>query len=240
MAVVLRYQKVKDFILSNIEGGTWRTGDRIMSEAELVRELGASRMTVNRAVRELAASGLVERIPGAGTFVAAERKQAEFLEVKNIAEQMRELGKNHRSDVETLERVKATADLAKYFELPRGSRLYHVLIIHRGDGVPVQLEDRYVNPAVDPDFINADFSRITPSEHLIETAPVFEVEHTIEAVMPGAHSRKLLELDSDTACLQLTRRTWTGRDVATYARFLHPGPQFKITTKFSYRANSSI
>ncbi len=235
MAAVLRYQKIKAFILSQIEEGVWQPGDRIHSEAELVRELGASRMTVNRAVRELAASGLLRRVPGAGTYVAAERRQAEFLEVKNIAAQMRERGQQHRAEVLTLERIKATADLAGYFEIRRGAPLFHVLIVHHGDDQPLQLEDRYVNPKVDPDFIHVDFTKTMPSEHLIETAPVFEVEHVIESVMPGAHSRKILKLNKDVPCLQLTRRTWTSKDVATYACFLHPGPLYKITTRFSYR-----
>ena len=239
MSGVLRYQQVKDFILARIGNGHWRPGDRIMSEAELVRELGASRMTVNRAVRELAADGLLNRVAGAGTFVAAERRQAEFLEVKNIAVQLREQGKTHSAEVKKLEKVKAGADLARHFECRQGRSLFHVLLVHAGDGVPMQLEDRYVNPAVDPNFLTVDFTAITPSEHLIATAPVFEVEHMVEAVLPDAAARRLLGLDKETPCLQLTRRTWTDALVATFARFLHPAPLFKISTRFSYRQDGA-
>ncbi len=235
MSGVRRYQQVKDFILDRIETGQWRPGDRILSEAELVRKLGASRMTVNRAVRELSDQGLLTRRKGSGTFVAAERRPAEVMEVRNIAEQLRDLGQGHSADVIELSRRRAGARLAAIFELSPEDHLYRTVIVHSGDGVPVQLEDRYVNPAVDPDFINADFTRITPSEHLIATAPVFEVEHSLEAVNPDRRARNLLGVAADQACLLLTRKTWTARHVATYARFLHPGHQFKFVSHFSYR-----
>ena len=68
MAVIFQYEKIKDYILTGLEEGTWQAGDKIPSEAELVMSLNVSRMTVNRAVRELANSGLLVRIPGAGTL----------------------------------------------------------------------------------------------------------------------------------------------------------------------------
>jgi len=49
--------------------GHWKGGDRIPSEAELVRQFHVSRITVGRAVRDLEAGGFVERRRGAGTFV---------------------------------------------------------------------------------------------------------------------------------------------------------------------------
>jgi GntR family histidine utilization transcriptional repressor len=240
MTVILRYQKVKDFILSHIEDGKWRPGDKIPSESTLVEELKTSRMTVNRAIRELAATGLLERMPGAGTFVAARRKRADFLEIKPIGEQLRDMGKAHTSEVKRLEKIRATADLARYFERRAKTPLFHAVLLHLADGEPVQLEDRYVNPAIDPGFLDVDFTRTSPSEHLQQTAPLNEVEHAVQAVMPGSATRKLLNLDAKTPCLQLTRRTWTGDQVATYTVFLHPGPLFKIGSRFSYRREHQL
>src|SRR5438309_747044 len=53
--------------------GRWKEGDRLPSEAELVRQFGASRITVGRAVRDLQQAGLVERRAGSGSFVRAAR-----------------------------------------------------------------------------------------------------------------------------------------------------------------------
>ncbi len=239
MAVVLRYQKVKDYILAGLEEGTWGVGDKIPSESELVKELGASRMTVNRAVREVAELGLLERIPGAGTFVAGQPKAGQLLEVKDIAIQIRDAGQRHSAEVIKLESVKVTQELAAQFENRNLGDLYHSVIIHKADDVPVQLENRYVNPLQDPGFLDVDFTRTTSTERLIAVAPLAEVEHTVEAVMPTATDRKLLELDNHTPCLLLTRRTWSGGNVATYVRLQYPGQRFRLGTRFSYRGGDS-
>ena len=64
-----KYQQVYAALRRDIQSGRLGRGDRLPSEAELVRLFGASRITVGRAVRELQVAGLVERRAGSGTFV---------------------------------------------------------------------------------------------------------------------------------------------------------------------------
>lgn len=64
-----KYRQVYAALRRQIQSGEWKRGDRLPSEAELVRTFGASRITVGRAVRELQAAGLVERRAGSGTYV---------------------------------------------------------------------------------------------------------------------------------------------------------------------------
>lgn len=64
-----KYRQVYEALRREIQSGRLKKGDRLPSEAELVRRFGASRITVGRAVRELQAAGLVERRAGSGTFV---------------------------------------------------------------------------------------------------------------------------------------------------------------------------
>jgi GntR family transcriptional regulator of arabinose operon len=66
-----KYQQVHEILVGEIKSGRWKTGDRLPSEAELVRRFGASRITVGRAVRDLQLAGVVERRAGSGTFVKA-------------------------------------------------------------------------------------------------------------------------------------------------------------------------
>ena len=56
-------------LLSEIQEGKFKPGDRLPSEAELVRRFGVSRITVNRAVKDLQAQNMVERRAGSGTFI---------------------------------------------------------------------------------------------------------------------------------------------------------------------------
>jgi GntR family transcriptional regulator, arabinose operon transcriptional repressor len=69
-----KHRQVYATLRRQIQSGQWKPGDRLPSEAELVRTVGASRITVGRAVRDLQAEGLVERRVGSGTYV--KRRQA--------------------------------------------------------------------------------------------------------------------------------------------------------------------
>jgi len=71
-----KYQRVYGALERGIRSGQWLRGDRLPSEAQLVRQFGASRITVGRAVRDLQLAGLVERRAGSGTFVKGERAAA--------------------------------------------------------------------------------------------------------------------------------------------------------------------
>jgi len=227
-----RYQKVKDHILGHIGSGAWGSGHRVPSENELVKLLCVSRMTVNRAMRELADEGLLVRVAGVGTFVADRTAHAHPLEVHNIANEIRSRGHEHSVQVLKLEAVEARGDVAESFQAKPGTQIFHSLMLHCENGLPVQLEDRYVNPAVAPDYLNVDFTETTAHQYLIEVAPLQEVEHILRAVMPKAQVRKLLKMPEDEPCLLLQRRTWSGGVVATTSRFYYPGSRYEFSGRF--------
>src|SRR5438128_9209824 len=68
-ADVPKYRHVYRTLEGGIQAGRWKEGDRLPSEAELVRLFGTSRITVGRAVRDLQLAGLVERRAGSGSYV---------------------------------------------------------------------------------------------------------------------------------------------------------------------------
>ena len=84
------YEQVKDFIVRRIQDGSWRAGDRLPSESELVAQFGISRMTVNRALRELTEQGRIERVAGVGSFVAEDKPQSTLLQIANLASEIRQ------------------------------------------------------------------------------------------------------------------------------------------------------
>jgi GntR family histidine utilization transcriptional repressor len=226
------YLQVKNLILRRIKSGHWSPESRIPSENELVASLGISRMTINRALRELAAEGLLVRRRGVGTFVAARESQFALLEVRNIAEEIVARGGVHSSDVHLLAREAAPVHIAEAMGVKTGAPVFHSIIVHRDQGVPVQLANRYVNPQVAPDFLQQDFTAITPSEYLMKVAAITEVEHVIEATMPDEKTRVLLEIDEHEPCLLLNRITWSEEIVATCNRFYYPGNRFRIGSRF--------
>ncbi|NIA68960.1 histidine utilization repressor [Pelagibius litoralis] len=227
------YQQVKDYIVSRILAGDWPEGGRVPSENELTREQGVSRMTVNRALRELTGEGWLDRVQGAGTFVAQTKPQSEILSIHNIADEIRARGHDHSAEICLLRREKARAFEAKLLGLKRGDTLFHSIIVHRENGQPIQLEDRYVSPAAAPAYMDQDFTRITPNHYLMQAAPLSEAEHMVMAVLPSDEERRLLEIDAGTPCLLLRRHTWSGKRPVTWARLLHPGDRYRLGGRFS-------
>ncbi|MEO3430587.1 histidine utilization repressor [Pelagibius sp. CAU 1746] len=227
------YQQVKDYIVGRIAAGDWPEETKVPSENELTRELRVSRMTVHRALRELTAEGWLERIQGAGTFVAPPKPQSEILAVRNIAEEIRARGHEHSTEILFVRRERARALEAKHLGLARGETLFHSLIVHRENGRPVQLEDRYVNPKMAPDYLDQDFRLLTPHKYLTQAAPISEAEHLVMAVMPTPEERKLLEMKAGEPCLLLRRQTWSGKRPVTWARLLHPGDRYRLGGRFA-------
>ncbi len=233
------YQQVKDYIVGRILAGDWAEGERVPSENELTREQDVSRMTVHRALRELTAEGWLERTQGAGTFVAQAKPQSEILSIRNIAEEIRDRGHEHSAEVHLLRRERALALEAKLLGLQRGEPLFHSLILHRENGLPVQLEDRYVNPAAAPDYLAQDFTKITPYQYLTQTAPISEAEHVVMAVLPAPEECELLAMKPGTPCLLLRRHTWSGELPVTWALLLHPGDRYRLGGRFEVQGPRS-
>jgi GntR family histidine utilization transcriptional repressor len=226
------YLRVKQFVTEQIAGGSLKPGARVPSENELVREFGLARMTVNRALRELAAEGVLVRIAGSGTFVAEQRVHAHPLEVRGIADEIRARGHEYRARVALLESVAAPADIAERCGVRVGTKLDHSVVVHYESAAPLQVEDRYVNPAVITGYRKNDFSRITPHDFLVKAAPLQRAEHTVRAVVPDARIRRLLRLSAGEACLLILRRTWSHDRIATVADLHHPGSRYELTGAF--------
>ena len=217
------YQKIKNHILEHIESGQWPPETRVPSESELVKLFNVSRMTANRALRELTAEGRLIRVRGVGSFVAPRKMQSTYLEIKNISDEIVASGGTHKSTVIQLARVKPPPLVLFAMNLPADGEAFYSLIVHYSNQTPVQLSERYVNPSVAPDYLKQDFTKTTPNKYLVRVAPIEEFEQIIEASMPDEDAQKWLKIDASEPCLVIHRRTWSRGLVATKSRFLHPG-----------------
>ena len=225
------YAGVKQMILGRIRNGDWPPRHRIPSENELVAELGVSRMTVNRALRELALEGVLARVQGLGTFVAEGKGQSSVFEVKNIADEITARGHVHSTNIVVLDELKASPEVADALGLEVGGRVFHSIIVHLENEIPVQLEDRYVNAEIAPDYGSQDFSEITPNRFLSGIVAWTEAEHEIEAVLPASWEARLLAMSRSDPCIQIRRRTFTGNRVVTSVRLIIPGGRYRLQSR---------
>ena len=223
------FQRIKDYLVGEITAGRWKEGDLVPSEQALVRQFGVSRMTVNRAVRELTAEQVLTRRQGSGTFVAPQKYEATLVEIRNIADEIRARGGIHRSSVHLLEQAPATDTLALQFELAPGAALFHSLIVHLENEAPIQLEDRWVNPACAPAYLEQDFASITPNEHLMRVAPLQGATYSIEALPASPEVAELLRIAPHASCLVLKRKTSSGGRVASVVTMWYPGHRCQFT-----------
>src|SRR5882724_885319 len=226
------YLQVKRHTLENIGSGKWGASTRVPSENDIVKSFRVSRMTANRALSELRDEGVLVRIAGVGSFVADNQAHAHPLEIRSIADEIRRRGHVHRSEIVSLERVRAVAELAEDFGVAPRSELYCSVIVHFENDRPIQLEDRYVLPKLAPDYMDVDFNQTTPYDYLVRVAPLQEVEHVLRAVMPDERTRKLLVKKRDEPCLLMIRRTWTAGAVASVARLYYPGSRYEMSGRF--------
>ena len=197
-----------------------------------MRTYGVSRMTVNRALRELSQEGWLRRVQGVGTFVADTRAQSALVEVRDIAEEIEARGHRHSADVLMLGEQPAAAAVAEALGVREGTRVFHSLLVHRDNDLPVQLEERFVRPDAAPAYLAQDFTRTTPHAYLMEAAPLSEAEHVIEAVMSDEREAHLLELDKPEPCLLLHRWTWSNGRAVSFAHLLFPGSRYRLGEHF--------
>jgi len=233
---LVKFSKIKQHIYSKIASGEWPENHPVSSENALAIQFKVSRMTARRALQELADEGLVIRSKGSGTYVAPLKSQTSFMAIRNIADEIRARQHDYEAHVHVLRQVPASLQVAEQLQVEPETPVFYSVITHLENGLPVQVEERYVNPAVATDYLKQDFRQITPHEYLSAVAPLTEASHQIEAVTPSTHVCEWLELAKPEPCLRIVRRTWSDAGVVTYAVLTHPGSRFVLGGHLTFKA----
>ena len=228
-----RYAAIKKYILDGISRGELRPGDRVGSESEILKKFNVSRMTANRALRELQNIGVLIRLPGVGSFVADPAAKGHIIEIRNIADEIRARGHEHSSKVVQNVSEKAHRETAPLLGVAVGTQIFHSIIVHSEAGIPIQLEERFVLGAAAPGYNKADFTQITPNQFLMRVAPLERVDHVVRAIMPSENAIELLGIIASEPCLLLIRKTWSNARLVSYARLTHPSSRFEFEDSFT-------
>jgi len=227
------HAQIRRAIGAAILSGRIPPGGRVPSEAELMRLFGASRMTVHRAMSELAAEGLVRRNRRAGTFATTEARGRAVFEIWDIGAEVRRAGGTYRHEMLSRWLRAATAEDARRLGLAPGARLLATATRHLSDGIPVQLEERLINLAAAPAAEAERFAATPPGRWLLDHVPWTEAEHAISAENAPARIAQRLGIAPGSACLVVERRTWNGDVPVTFARLWHPGARHRLVGRFS-------
>lgn len=230
------YQQIKQHIIHQIESGQWQVGERISTELELTEQFSVSRMTVNKAIRDLVSEGRLQRRPRLGTFVCAvpEKAESPLLDIRNIAKEIASRGQRYHNKVRAHQSLIADETLATQLGVMLATPLFYSEILHYANDQPLQLEIRWVNPRYAPDYLKQDFTHITPNQYLSEACPLSAIEHTVEALIADKPISEALLLKANEPCLLLNRRTWSGEHLVSFAQLYHPASKYKLSSKIVY------
>ena len=226
------YKRIKEHVENLIRSGRLKDGDAIPPESALADQFKVSRMTANRALRELTDEQILIRVQGSGTFVAQQKYQSTLVVILGIAEEILSRGHVHRCKKIHVNKIKADSELAAEFELKSGAELFHSVLLHFENDVPIQVEDRFVNPAMAPDYLSLDFSKTTANEYLMQVAPLYGVNYVIEARIPPPDIAQRLHVIEQQPCLVLYRKTFSRQKVASVVTLWHPANRYQFRGGF--------
>ena len=215
--------QIAAYVIDQIRSGAWMPGDRLPSESQFMATLGASRMTVHHALRELTAQGWLVRRKGSGTYVAPAQTYASHYGHRDIRQEVESSGAAYSARVVAQESKAAGEDMARVFGCEAETPLFHAVIVHCADGRPVELEERYVNPQVLPEFPALDLTQRTLFSCLMLSHPSREGVETIGVMLCNATEQILLECDGATPAMEIIRCSWTGDAIVTHARLVRIG-----------------
>ena len=225
------YLDVKADILGRIRGGALVPGDTVPGEAALAGEFGCARVTVNRALRELAEAGVVARRRKAGTTVLAATPRDASMEVPSVRAEIEAGGAVYRYELLARRIAAPPGEVRAGLGLGARVRALHLRCLHWAGAVVHQAEERWINLAVVPAAREADFAAIGPNDWLIRAMPLSRVEHVFSAANAGAQEAELLGIVSGAAIFVVERRTWIEGQAITRARLVHPGATHRLVAR---------
>lgn len=229
---IAKYREIERDILSQIQEGKLRIGDRILTESELCSRYNVSRMTARKALDLLSSRGILTRTPGKGTFVNSVQITKTANTTRSYSNDMRSIGKVPGSIMVSYQvlRGEDVPEAARELDLGSDELIHCIERIRTADDIKMALSYTYLPCSLFPTF---DLRMLEGSlydyiSRQYEIDPV-DGSRTISAVLPTPVQKKLLEID-DEPLLKIS-----------HPGYLKDGRRFEysvtyyIGSRFSYR-----
>ncbi len=225
------FRDVKESIRSRILASDWEPGELIPNEVDLAVEFQCARATVNRAVRELAEEGLVERKRKAGTRVRLSPVRRAQFEIPIVRKEIESRGQIYRYALVLSDAIDAPDWLRARMSLGKNARVLHLNCVHYADNNPYQFEDRWINLAALPQAEQSEFSKEGPNEWLVEVVPFSDAEISFSATGADDLLARNLGCAIGDPLFMTERSTWWQGDAITYVRLVFQRGH-RMTTRF--------
>ncbi|TIC81940.1 GntR family transcriptional regulator [Nocardioides sp. GY 10127] len=220
----MKHVRVREYVRNLVSGSA--PGSPAPSERELVQQFGVARMTVRQAMDALVVEGLLERIPGRGTFVARPRRTAS--RITGYTEEMTRRGMLAESQTLLARREQAGPGVARALSLTEGDAVIHWRRLRRADGVPMCIEDAYLNEILLPGFLQSGMpTSLYDALEARGLRPTW-AEDSIQADKATAEEAQLLEVEPLSSVLRHSRRAISGEKVVEVSRSVYRADRFTL------------
>jgi GntR family histidine utilization transcriptional repressor len=227
------HQRILSDISEKILSGAWAPGHRIPFEHELAAEYRCSRMTVNKALSQLAKAGLIERRRRSGSFVRRPQSQAVVLEIHDIRIEVEALGLSYRYERVARQKRRSSAEDRALLGLSAAGPVLTLECRHFAGQRPFAHEQRLINLVAVPEAADEEFLTTAPGPWLIGRVPWSEAEHRIRAVAADRHIAAALDIEAGAPCLVVERRTWGAEHPVTHVRFTYAAESHTLVARFT-------
>jgi GntR family histidine utilization transcriptional repressor len=221
------WEEIRAEVLARIRSRAWPLGALIPGEEALAQEFGVARATVNRALSELARTGVLERKRKAGTRVVALPVRKASFDIPVIRAEIEARGEVYGLRLLRLEigrpPVPVTARLAADV-----GEMVHVQTLHLASGRGFVVEDRWLNRAVLPEPM-PDFSAISANEWLVAQVSFASGDIGFAAEGASGWEAEALGVAEGTAVFVTERCTWAPAAPITWVRLVH-APGYRLST----------
>jgi GntR family transcriptional regulator, histidine utilization repressor len=224
------WQSVRDEVRRRINERIWKPGDLIPGEAELAIEFGCARATVNRAMRSLAESGILDRRRKAGTRVARNPVRKATLEIPVVRDEITKRGMSYQYTLLRRELLTPPAGIRARMKVGAGEKLLHVLAVHLADGRPYVSENRWINLKAAPEAGREDFATRSPNEWLVDNIPFQGGDFSFSALSADPEVAEIMACREGEGLFVIDRTTWNKKDTITLVRLIF-APGYRMHTR---------
>ncbi len=220
----LKHVQVREYVRTLVKDAA--PGAPAPSERELVHRFGVARMTVRQAMDALVVEGLLERIPGRGTFVARPRREVGRL--LGYTEEMTRRGLLAESQTLLARREQAGPGVARALSITEGDAVVHWKRLRRADGTPMCIEDAYLNEVLLPGFLQTGMPTSLYEALAARGLRPTWAEDSIAADLAGVEEAALLEIEPGSAVMRQSRRALSDEKVVEVSRTVYRADRFTM------------
>lgn len=221
------WQAVRSEVLSRIRSGEWAPGALIPTEHDLARQLGCARATVNRALRELAESGILQRRRKVGTRVTAHASRRQRIALPAIRDEITALGARLTFVLNDYAILRPPSAVRKALHLTPEMSVVRVVTTYLADDRPHCSEVIWFNQAALPAFGRASFEAEPPHEWLARTVPVTQARFSITALPICDAAAEGLRIAAGTPVLTIDRTNLLNDEPVSNAQQYYP-PHYRL------------